>query len=102
MGAAQLGADLSYSDILDQFQQTAQVGNPIESLPNVSTKLARLNVFGKYAVDKNSGVRLDYLFDQYKTDDWTWSTWSFADGTTLSQNPNQKVNVFAASYYFKW
>jgi hypothetical protein len=54
LGAAQLGADLSYSDILDQFQQTAQVGNPIESLPNVSTKLARLNGFGKYAVDKNS------------------------------------------------
>ncbi|HVQ62593.1 MAG TPA: MtrB/PioB family outer membrane beta-barrel protein, partial [Burkholderiales bacterium] len=98
----QLGADLSYSDILDQFQQTALVGNPITSLPNISTKLVRLNVFGRYALDKQSGVRVDYIFDQYKTDDWTWSTWSFADGTTLSQNPNQKVNFFAASYYFKW
>jgi len=98
----QLGADLSYSSIRDQFQQSALVGNPIASLPDVTTKLTRLNVYGKYALEKNSGVRLDYIYDRYQTDDWTWSTWMYADGTTLSQNPNQKVNFFAASYYVKF
>jgi len=98
----QVGADLSYSDIRDQFQQTALTGNPIQSLPDITTKLTRLNVFGRYALDKNSGVRLDYIYDRYQTDDWTWSTWVYTDGTTLSQNPNQKVNFLAASYYFKF
>src|SRR5882672_3059369 len=98
----QLGADLSYSSIRDQFQQSALVGNPIASLPDATTKLTRLNVYGKYALEKNSGVRLDYIYDRYQTDDWTWSTWMYADGTTLSQNPNQKVNFFAASYYVKF
>src|SRR5262249_37827856 len=31
----QVGADLSYSNIRDQFQQSAVAGNPISSLPDV-------------------------------------------------------------------
>jgi len=98
----QLGADLSYSDIRDQFQQTALTGNPIQSLPDITTKLTRLNVFGRYAIDKASGVRLDYIYDRYSTNDWLWSTWTYTDGTTLSENQKQTVNFFAASYYFRF
>jgi MtrB/PioB family decaheme-associated outer membrane protein len=98
----QLGADLSYSTIRDQFQQNAVAGNPISSLPDVTTKLTRLNLYGKYSLKKNSGVRVDYVYDRYQTDDWQWSTWMYADGTTLTQNPNQRVNFFAATYYFKF
>jgi hypothetical protein len=47
-------------------------------------------------------VRFDYIYDRYTTDNWTWSTWTYTDGTTLSENQNQKVNFVAASYYFKW
>jgi hypothetical protein len=98
----QLGADLSYSNIRDQFQQSALAGNPISSLPDVTTKLTRFNLWSKYAIEKNSGVRVDYIYDRYQTDDWQWSTWMYADGTTLSENQNQRVNFFAASYYFKF
>ncbi len=53
-------------------------------------------------LQKNSGVRLDYIFDRYSTNDWTWSTWMYADGTRLTQNQNQKVNFVGVSYYYKW
>jgi predicted porin len=98
----EIGADLSYSDIQDEYQQQAIIGAPIVSLPNITTKLTRLNLFGKYALQKNSGVRLDYIYDRYQTDDWTWSNWMYADGTRISQDPNQTVNFVGISYYYRW
>jgi MtrB/PioB family decaheme-associated outer membrane protein len=101
-GRLEIGADASYSDIKDEYQQQALIVNPIASLPDITTKLTRINLFGKYALQKNSGVRLDYIYDRYKTDDWTWSTWMYADGTTITQNPDQKVNFFGVTYYYRW
>lgn len=98
----EIGVDLSYSDIQDEYQQQAIIGAPIVSLPNITTKLTRLNLFGKYALQKNSGVRLDYIYDRYQTDDWTWSNWMYADGTRISQDPNQTVNFVGISYYYRW
>jgi MtrB/PioB family decaheme-associated outer membrane protein len=102
MGRLEIGADLSYSDIKDEYQLQALIGNPIASLPDVSTKLTRVNLFGKYALQKNSGVRLDYIYDRYKTDEWTWATWTYADGTRITQDPNQTVNFFGVTYYYRW
>ena len=51
---------------------------------------------------KNSGLRVDYIYDRFKTDDWTWTTWTYTDGTTLSQNPDQKVNFAGVSYYHRF
>lgn len=101
-GKLEVGADLSYSDIKDEYQQQALVGAPIASLPNISTKLTRLNLFGKYALQKNSGVRLDYIYDRYKSDDWTWSNWMYADGTRITQDPNQTANFVGVSYFYRW
>lgn len=98
----QVGADLSYSTIWDVFEQQTLVGAPVATIPDVNTKLTRINVFGKYAIDKLSGVRLDYIYDRYSTNDWVWSTWTYTDGTTLNENQGQTVNFFAASYYFKF
>jgi MtrB/PioB family decaheme-associated outer membrane protein len=97
-----IGADLTYSEITDKYHQTSLVGGPVDSIPNITTKLTRVNVYGKYALEKNAGVRLDYIYDRYSSDDWTWQTWTYADGTQLVQNPIQKVNFFLVSYYYKW
>ncbi len=102
--AAQLevGADLSYSDITDEFHLAAIAGGPVSSLPDIHTKLTRLNLFGRYALQKNSGVRLDYIYDRYSSDDWTWPTWTFADGTRLTEDPTQKVSFIGLSYYYRF
>jgi len=97
-----VGADLTYSDIEDEYKQTSLVGAAIPTVPDVSTQLTRLNLFLKYALAKNQGLRLDYIYDQFKTDDWTWTSWNFTDGTRLTQNPDQKVNFVGVSYYFRF
>ena len=55
-----------------------------------------------HALQKNSGLRLDYIHDRFNTNDWTWTTWTYTDGTTLTQNPNQRTNFLGVSYYYKW
>jgi predicted porin len=98
-----VGADLSYSEIKDRTnQQAITPGAAITSIPDVTTKLTRISVYGKYALEKNAGIRLDYVYDRYSSDDWTWATWMYADGTRLAENPVQKVNFFLVSYYYKW
>jgi len=101
-GQIDLGADITYSEIRDQFDMGTIQGGAVTSLPDVHTKLTRVNLFARYALQKNTGVRLDYIFDRFKTDDWTWPTWTFADGTTLTQNPSQKVSFLGVSYYYKF
>jgi MtrB/PioB family decaheme-associated outer membrane protein len=101
-GRFEVGADLSHSDIEDAYTQTALVGPAVPTIPDVNTQLTRLNVFVKYAVRKNSGIRVDYIYDRFKTDDWTWTTWTFTDGTTLTQDPEQKVNFLGVSYYYRF
>ena len=98
----QIGADLSYSTITDEYQQRAITGTARTSLPDVSTKLTSVKLFATYALQKNSGLRLDYIHDRFNTNDWTWTTWTYTDGTTLTQNPNQRTNFLGVSYYYKW
>jgi len=37
-----------------------------------------------------------------RTNDWTWSTWTFSDGTRMLQDPVQKVNFLGISYQYRW
>jgi len=98
----EIGVDLSRSDITDEYRQQAITGAPIASLPDVSTRLTSLKLFVKYALQKNSGVRLEYVYDRFSTNDWTWATWTYTDGTTLTQNPSQAVNFIGISWYYNW
>jgi predicted porin len=101
-GQIEIGADFSYSEIKDENHLETVVGAPVTTLPDITTKLTRLNFFARYALQKNSGVRLDYILDRFETDDWTWPTWTFADGTRLSEPPTQKVSFIGVSYYYKF
>jgi len=98
----EVGGDLSHSEIKDEYRQETIAGGAVASLPNVSTKLTRVDLFARYALQKNSGIRLDYILDRFKTDDWTWSNWMYADGTRV-ENPSQPVITFVSmSYYYRF
>jgi hypothetical protein len=42
-------------------------------LRDITTRLTHLNFFAKYGLEKNSGIRLDYIYDRFSTNDWTWT-----------------------------
>ncbi len=98
----EIGTDVSYSDINDEYRQRALTGAAVTSLPDVSTKLTSLKVFAKYAIQKNAGIRLNYIYDRVSTNDWTWTNFTYSDGTSVFQNPNQKVHFVGVSYFYRW
>ena len=103
-----IGADLVASKVRDEMKlnsiapANSSVVNP---LPDIETKVTTLKLYGKYALNRYSGVRVDYIYDRYQTDDWTWANWNYSvldGGTTVRQEPDQKVNFVGVSYYYRW
>jgi MtrB/PioB family decaheme-associated outer membrane protein len=105
----EIGADLTASKVRDEM--TINSISPTNSsavtpLPDIHTKVTTLKLYGKYMLDRSSGIRVDFIHDRYKTDDWTWANWTYTTsvdgGTTVLQDPDQKVNFIGVSYYFSW
>ncbi len=86
----EIGGDLSQSDMRDENRQQTLAGAAV--VPDISTKLTKLNLFGKYAVKKNVDLRLNYIYDRFSTDDWTWTNWTYSDGTRVLQSPTQTIH----------
>ncbi len=103
MARVQLGADLVQSYDRDKFDMSRLTGTgAVTSLPNLYYKLTSLKLFAKYAVRRNYGVRVDYVHERRSTDDWTWQNWVYPDGTTVIQDPKQKVNLLGLSGYYQF
>ena len=102
MGKLEIGADLSHSNMRDENQQQALAGAAADVVPNFSTKLSKLNLFGKYELKKNVDVRLNYVYDRYSTDDWTWTRWTYSDGTRVLQDPAQTVHFIGVLMNYRF
>ena len=102
MSRLELEANLSYSDITNKYKQKVLVDPQTNTLPDTSFQLGSLRWSAMYAVQKNLGLRLDYILDRFKTDEWTWNRWKYTDGTQLTQDPNQLVNFIGLSGYYTW
>ena len=102
-----LGAEFTYSDVRDEMNTFAispagaLPGGTLAVLPDINTKVTTFKLHGDYALRKNMGIRAEWIHDQYRTDDWTWANWVYTDGTTVTQNPNQKVDFFGVAFYIR-
>ncbi|MBL0011968.1 MAG: MtrB/PioB family outer membrane beta-barrel protein [Nitrosomonas sp.] len=97
----ELGVSLSQSFITDKFTQ--KTSDPaLYSIPDIATELSNLNLFARYALRKNFTLHLDYIFNRFKTNEWTWNHWTYNDGTRLSQDTKQIVNFVGLSAQYTW
>jgi MtrB/PioB family decaheme-associated outer membrane protein len=99
----ELSADLTQSKVRDEMglmsiaPAVSVASTPLDS---INTKVITLKLSAKYALQRNSGVRVQFVHDRYTTDDWTWASWTYSDGTTVRQEPKQKVSFVGLSYYY--
>lgn len=111
----EVGANLAY--INDQYSYNESMGPAASAaniallqqtggLPDVTFRETRLNLYGKYALDKHSAVRVDLLHQEDKLDEWTWGyagvPFTYSDNTTVLLDPNQKVTVLMARYIYSF
>ena len=59
-------------------------------------------MFGKYALEKNSAVRVDFIHQHTTLNEWTWgyngTPFVFSDNTSVYLNPKQNVSYLGATY----
>jgi MtrB/PioB family decaheme-associated outer membrane protein len=92
-----MGANLSYLDDKTVYAQSAA-----NTLPDVNYSQTAIKLFATYQLEKNARVRVDVVHQETSTNDWTWKSVSYADGTTVRDNPNQRVYLIGLSYVYQW
>jgi MtrB/PioB family decaheme-associated outer membrane protein len=75
-------------------------------LPDVVYRQTSLNLFGKYKLNDKSSLRLDLIEQHSHYTDWTWAyqgtAFTYADGSTVWQKPDQSVLQVRLSYNYRW
>lgn len=75
-------------------------------LPDVTYRLLRLKLFGEYALDRASYIRLDFVHQRTLFTEWTYNyngtAFFYNDNTTLNAKQNQSVSFLGASYVYKF
>lgn len=97
-GKFEVGADILWAE----DRNTYKLGGAATSLPDINWLQTTFKLFGTYAYDQNTKLRLDYVHDRRKTDDWTWANYTYADGTWLGQEPLEKVHFLGASVQYSF
>ena len=63
-------------------------------LPDTEYTQQTFKLFGVYPVAKTTKLRLDYIYDLRKMDDYTWRNFVYGDGTRVFVDPKQTTQIF--------
>ena len=116
-----VGADLvvandvtTFNNVVASGATTNALGNipgwsgqslPGNYLPTINYNTKKLNLFALYEVDKKSAIKVNLVYQEFKTDDWQWGyngvPFVYSDNTTVS-NPNQSVTFLGVAYQLKF
>jgi hypothetical protein len=116
-----VGADVQYSRNKSKYPETLTFTGagttpfptssvPVTALPDIENKITRLRLFAGYKVQKNGELRLDYIHERWRTDDWSWlfstgapfSYGTTTDGTQVLAEPKQISNFFGVRYSYQF
>lgn len=99
----EMGADLNYYRETAQNRMSAvSSGFAVTSLPDYTYRLTEMKLFALFPLESNESMRFDYVFNDWRTDDWTWSGWNYSDGTTIRQDVVQKTHYIGGMYIYRW
>lgn len=115
MGKVEVGGSLGFVNDRSIYAQALDATASPDSvallaatggLPDVVYRQTQLTLFGKYTIDKQSTVRVDLVHQQSTLRDWGYGVngvpYAYSDGTTVLQQPEQRITVLAVTYLYKW
>ena len=116
-----LGGNLEWQRTISRHQQDIALlgagavfptsgGVTVAPLPDIHNRITRLKLFGEYALDKNSDLRIDFMHERWRGDEWNWRFASgdpFVYGTTVDgtvTNPplRSSSNFIGARYIYRF
>jgi MtrB/PioB family decaheme-associated outer membrane protein len=96
----EIGADVQYQRDETEYGLLTAVPTAAAALPDISTKVSSIELFGRYAIRDNFGVRLDMAYNRFQTNDWTWLNWAYADGSTAFLDPRESAAFVGLSVHY--
>jgi MtrB/PioB family decaheme-associated outer membrane protein len=103
----EVGADFTFSYEVNRTG-TGVIGTSTQpnALPAAAFRQLNLNIFGKYALDKSSDIKVNLIHQRYYSNEWFWNNngtpFFFTDGTTVSQKDQQNTTFLGATYIYKF
>jgi hypothetical protein len=102
----ELGGEVSYLDDRNSYDLSMTTGAVVPNLPDNSYRATILKLWGKFAIDKKSDIRIDLIQQWADYDDWTWGyngvPFTYSDNSTLTIQPTQNVTFIGARYIYKF
>lgn len=118
MPRLRVGADVLYVKNVNRYPEavtllgagTLYPAGITGPLPDIKNELTRFKLFATYGLAKSSDIRVDYIHELWKTDDWSWlfangSTFTYGtttDGTQVTQAPKQSADYLGVRYIYKF
>ncbi|MBV5296743.1 MAG: MtrB/PioB family decaheme-associated outer membrane protein, partial [Rhodoferax sp.] len=110
----EIGGNLSFSDDKSVYAQSLDGFASADSaallaasggLPDVVYRQTAMKLYGNYALDKRSAVRVDLIHQRNNVTDWAWNyngmPFTYSDGTTVSQQQSQSVSFIGVTYVYR-
>ncbi len=84
----EVGGNLTHSDSVGRSTFVAGSAVPIGPLPDLVSRLNRLDLFGSYMVQKDVKLNLKYAYERYRAKDWAWDAPLTLTSVTSVVGPN--------------
>jgi hypothetical protein len=102
-----LGAGVTFVEDVTEYalspDSASSANNILQNavgLPNTKYSQTWFSMYAKFAMSKETDIRLDLWHVISKLDEWSWSyngiPFTYSDNTTLALNPNQEVTFLGA------
>jgi MtrB/PioB family decaheme-associated outer membrane protein len=123
MPKLRVGVDVLYVKNVNKYPETLTLtgagaqfptsapATAVGPLPDIKNELTRFKLYAVYALQKSSDIRVDYVHELWKTDDWSWmfadgSTFTYGslttDGTQVTQSPKQSSDYLGVRYTYRF
>ena len=101
-----MGGDLTYLEDTNSYDLSMTTGEPVSNLPDNSYRATILKLWGKYALDKKSDIRLDLIQQWADYNDFTWGyngvPFTYSDNSTVTMQPTQNVTFLGVRYIYRF
>jgi MtrB/PioB family decaheme-associated outer membrane protein len=114
-GKVDVGGNLSWLNDRSSYAQTLDATADLGSaallaatggLPDITFRQTQLKLFGRYTIDKQSAVRLQFMHWRTHWNDWAWNAngtpFVYSDGTTVNSRNSQSVSFVGVTYTRRW
>ncbi|MDH3239107.1 MAG: MtrB/PioB family decaheme-associated outer membrane protein [Alphaproteobacteria bacterium] len=96
------GAEAQYSTDRSKHELTGLDASVIPNLPDIRYRQASVGLFLDYKISASRRIRLNYGYSRIVAKDWTWESWTFADGTTIEIPGREETHFIGIAYSHRW